>query len=65
MIERNLCGVEQWREYVFDSGFAYRIELPQTLFISPTGSHRVEDGYGVTHHIANWRVIRWEGEHSF
>jgi hypothetical protein len=47
MTERNLRGVEQWREYDF-GGRVYRIDNPVTLFIGTT-THRVVDDAGVVH----------------
>ena len=51
--------MEQYREYVFADQLTYRIYDPWTLYISPSGSHRVVDSKGLVHHISSWRAIRW------
>lgn len=56
--------VEKWREYDF-GGRTYRIDSPQRLYLSESGStHRVLDKAGVVHCLPApgkcGCVLRWE-----
>lgn len=60
---------EEWREYVYQDGYVYKIVAPQTLYLKKNeigASHRVVDMDGVTHYVApGFRVIRWKTKPGF
>lgn len=50
---------EVWREYEYTDGYTIRLD-PVTLFISDSGSHRVQTPDGVVHYIPpGWRRLSW------
>lgn len=53
---------EQYREYAYPNGKAFRIDNPKDLYIlTDTGSHRVVDTSGVTHRPERGYVgISWK-----
>jgi hypothetical protein len=56
---------ESYREYIYESGFVYRIEKPVAVAISASGGHRVYDLAGIGYYvIAGWAVIKWEGHNE-
>ena len=60
---------EEFRIYVYDNGFEYRINDPLKLHVSSAGGHRVFDSSGHSHYVAKgWRVVKWkarEGQPHF
>lgn len=54
-------GSEQYREYVYESGFVLRIETPRWLHVSTSGSHRIIDLHDVSHRIDmnGCKDVRW------
>lgn len=66
LIEKNLNGVEEWREYDF-GGRVYRIDNPVTLWFRRGGeTHRVLGADGITHCVpapgVNGCALRWLGK---
>lgn len=66
MIEINVAGIENWREYDFNNR-VYRINNPvKVQFKSGGSTHRVTDATGVVHCVPapgfNGCVLRWDGE---
>ena len=60
-------STEDWREYVYGDGSAYRIEKPKRLLVKDRenlpDSHRVVDENGVTHYPnPTWVAVRWEAD---
>ena len=65
MIEINVEGIEEWREYDF-KGRVYRIESPVLVqFKKDSTTHRVTDASGVVHCVPApgnlGCVLRWKG----
>jgi hypothetical protein len=62
-MDQNDISTEQWREYDYGNGIAYRVENPLTLYRKTDekgDSHRVVDAAGVTHYPKRgWVGIRW------
>lgn len=62
-------STEQWRDYIFESGFTITINLPLRLNVSSSGGHRVFDSDGISHYIpAGWKHLKWkskEGQPNF
>ena len=55
-------GDELYREYIYESGFVYRIDVPLALNVSDSGGHRVYDCEGKSYYVkAGWVAIEWEG----
>lgn len=61
MKQIDVNGVEEYREYVFVD-YVYTIESPVTIYVSDSGSHRILDSEGITHHVSDWVAIRWKGD---
>lgn len=60
MKQIDVSRAECRRSYIFSDGFEYTIEEPKTVYITDSGSHRVEDVAGQVHYVgADWRVIKW------
>lgn len=52
---------ESYREYVYPNGDILEVQQPVTLYITPTGGHRVVDMNGVTTIPARgWVGIRFK-----
>jgi hypothetical protein len=53
---------EEWREYTFESGAAFRVEHPLRLHVSDNG-HRLYDAEGVSHYIpSGWIHLKWKAK---
>ena len=51
---------ENSRTYIYTDGFEYQIFGPKRLFITESGSHRVQDVDGDVHYPkSDWRAILW------
>ena len=52
---------EVFRTYMFE-GFEITVENVKRIYISDTGSHRIEDNTGVVWYIpAGWRYFKFKG----
>jgi len=54
---------ELYRDYIYESGFVYRILRPVAVAMSASGGHRVFNMYGECYYVkAGWAIIKWEGK---
>jgi hypothetical protein len=55
------CSEEQYRIYEYSDGFKITINETLCYYSKESGSHRVFDGFGMSHYIAaGWKHLYWE-----